>query len=162
MSQSLGSLSQSARSKTLSGARSTLIFIGVLAAIVGAAQWQLGGAMVREAIAEEVKVAERQGMAIDFEEVAKIEAEQIQTARLASGALLGLGVVFIFLGTMVYKIPVIATVTGLVLYVGLQTVSGVLSPETIGKGLLIKIIVVVCLAKAVQAAVAYQKERAAH
>ncbi len=118
--------------------------------------------MVREAIAAEVKTAEGEGMVIDHEKVAEIEATQIQTARLASGAVLGLGAVFIFLGAMIYKIPVVATVTGLVLYVGLQTISAVLSPETIGKGLLIKIIIVVCLAKAVQAAVAYKKERAAH
>ena len=162
MSQSLGSLSQSARSKTLSGAKSTLIFIGVLTLVVGVAQWNLAGSMVREAIAEEVQAAERQEMEIDYEQVAEIEAEQIQTARFASGALAGLGAVFVVLGAMVYRIPVVATVTGLVLYVGLQSVSAVLSPETIGKGLLIKIVVVVCLAKAVQAAVAYKKERAAH
>ena len=118
--------------------------------------------MVREAIAEEVRVAESQGMVIDHETVAEIETTQIQTARLASGAVLVLGAVFIFLGAMVYKIPVAATVTGLVLYVGLQAISAMLSPETIGRGLLIKIVVVVCLAKAVQAAVAYQKESAAH
>ena len=162
MSQSLGSLSQSARSKTLSGARTTLIIIGVLTVVVGVAQWNLGEAIVQQAIAEEVKQAESQGIVVDYEEVAKIEAEQIQTTSFAFGAIIGLGAVFVFLGTMVYRIPVIATVTGLTLYVGLQTVSAAVSPETIGKGLFIKLIVVVCLAKAVQAAVAYQKESAAH
>ena len=162
MSQSLGSLSQSARSKTLSGAKSTLIVIGVLTVIVGVAQWNLAASMVRQAIAEEVKEAERQEMVFDSAEVAQIEAEQIQTTKLACGAIVGLGAVFVFLGTMVYKIPVIATVAGLVLYVGVQAVSAAVSPETIGKGLFIKIIIVICLAKAVQAAVAYQKESAAH
>ena len=85
MSQSLGSLSQSARSKTLSGAKSTLIGIGVLTVIVGVVQWNLGERMVREAIAAEVKTAEGEGRVIDHEKVAEIEATQIQTARLASG-----------------------------------------------------------------------------
>lgn len=162
MSQSVGSLAQSARSKTLRGAKVTLLLIGILATCVGAVQWTMGQEVLREAFAAEVAKIENQGMVVDQEEVARLEAEQTGTLRLIAGGLIAIGVTFIVLGLLVYRVPVVATVTGLVLYVGLQAISAAVEPETIARGLLFKILIIACLAKAVQAAVVYQRESPAH
>ncbi len=62
---------------------------------------------------------------------------------------------------LVKTYPVPATVLGLVLYVGCAAVFGYLDPTTLAMGWLVKIIIVVALAKAIQSAVAYQREATA-
>lgn len=136
--------------------------LGILALVVGAIQWTVGDRAVREAFAEEVAKIESQGMDVDREEVARIEAEQLGAVRLIAGGLIAVGVTFVCLGLLVYRVPVVATVTGLVLYVGLQAMSAAVEPASIGKGLIFKILIIACLAKAVQAAIVYQRESPAH
>jgi hypothetical protein len=72
-----------------------------------------------------------------------------------------IGVVFIVCAIVVYKYPVASTVTSLVLYLGAAAVYGVLDPTTLARGWWIKILIVVGLFKAVQAALAYESERKA-
>ena len=57
------------------------------------------------------------------------------------------------------KYPVPITVTSLILYIGAAIVFGVIDPSTLARGIIVKIIIVVCLAKSIQAAVAYQREQ---
>ena len=58
-----------------------------------------------------------------------------------------------------YPVPI--TVTAFVLYVGSAVVMALLDPEQIGRGLIMKVIIVFALVKAIQAAVAYQRESSA-
>jgi hypothetical protein len=67
------------------------------------------------------------------------------------------GVAFIVLGLLVYRYPVPATLLGLILYVADKVVCGVINPESIPQGLLVKIIVIVLLVIAVRTAFSYQK-----
>ena len=62
------------------------------------------------------------------------------------------------LGVYVKKFPVPATITGLVLYLGANAVFGLMDPTTLARGLIIKIFIIIGLFKAVQAAIAYQRE----
>ncbi len=154
----VGSLAQSARSRDLTNARRIFILIGVLTVVVNGVEWGMAQDQVHEAFAAEVKAAETQGMVVDEEKVARLEASTLSVARLVAGGAIGIGVVFIVLGTMVKKFPVVCTVMGLVLYVGAAAVFGMIDPSTLARGVIMKVIIVVFLAKAVQAAVVYQRE----
>ena len=70
---------------------------------------------------------------------------------------------FIGLGLAVYKIPVVATVLGLILYIGANIVFVVLTgnPLVLAQGIVVKILIIIGLFKAVQSAVAYQREQQA-
>ncbi len=162
MSEPVGSLAQSARSKDLTNARRILIIIGVLTVVVNGVQWGMVQDQVREAFAAEVKAIEAQGMVVDEEEVTRLEATTLSVARLVVGGAIAIGVIFIVLGTMVKKFPVVCTVMRLVLYVGAAAVFGMMDPSTLTRGVFLKVIMVVFLAKAVQAAVVYQRESHAH
>ncbi len=58
---------------------------------------------------------------------------------------------------MIKQYPVPISITSLVLYLGATVVMGVLNWQTLLQGIIIKVIVIVVLVKAVQAAIAYQK-----
>src|SRR5262249_22933761 len=79
---------------------------------------------------------------------------------MMAGVGIALGVVFIILGILVKTLPVACTVTGLVLYIVGNIVFMVLSgdPKMLFQGAIVKVFIVVALAKSVQAAIAYQKE----
>ncbi len=79
--------------------------------------------------------------------------------RLVNGVAVALGVVFIILGVIVNRFPVPATIISLILYVGSALGFAALDPSTLARGAIIKIIIVVALIKAIQAALAYEKER---
>jgi hypothetical protein len=70
-----------------------------------------------------------------------------------------IGIVFIVCGALVYTYPVPATITSLVLYVGAAAVYAVIDPSTLARGWIIKLLIVIGLFKAVQAALAYESER---
>ena len=59
---------------------------------------------------------------------------------------------------MVTQYPVPCTITGLVLYLGANAAFGLMDPTSLARGLIVKIVIIVALFKAVQAAIAYQKE----
>jgi hypothetical protein len=85
----------------------------------------------------------------------------VLVVQLIQAVPVGLGVIFIILGVMVKSYPVPMTITGLVLYVLANAIFGLLDPAMLLQGVIIKIIVVVALIKAVQAALAYQREMSA-
>jgi ABC-type siderophore export system fused ATPase/permease subunit len=78
--------------------------------------------------------------------------------RLVYGGIAFLGVLFILLGFLVTRFPLPATIIALVLYLGSNAVLALLDPAVLVQGIIFKIIVVVCLVKALQAAIAYQRE----
>lgn len=142
--EQLGSLAQSARKGNLSQARGILITIGIL---------QLIGHIVLYFVMES-QIADRRQAGDPVDE------EALSEARALLFVAMGLGLTFTILGILVYRIPVAATVTGLLLYLADKIYEAVLDPTNLRAGLIIKIIIVVCLVKAVQAAIAYEREAA--
>lgn len=146
----LGSLAQSAREKSLRNARTYLIVIGLITAVVNAFMVY----RMPEEVHQEVAKLQAKGHLIDRQAVeAAVRAGQVM-----AGAFVLLGIVFVALGITVKSYPVPITITAFVLYVGAAVVMALLDPETLARGLIIKIIVVIALLKSIQAAVAYQRE----
>jgi hypothetical protein len=98
------------------------------------------------------------GMVADQQVVAQVREEALRIAYLFNGVGIALGVIFVILGMCVHLAPVPMTATSLVLYIGAAAVYGFLDPSTLVQGIIIKVIIVVALIKALQAAVAYQRE----
>jgi hypothetical protein len=69
-----------------------------------------------------------------------------------------LGVIFVVCGIIIKAFPVPVTIISLVLYVLAAVGFGILHPPSLAAGLIIKVIIVIALAKAIQSAVAYEKE----
>ncbi len=138
-----------------------LIGVGILTVLVNLAFFAMIESQVDEEIKQQVNKLHKQGQQEDPASVAEFRSKVIKIAQLFQGGAIALGVVFIILGIMVKKYPVSCTIIGMVLYIGSIAIFGYLDPETLAKGLLIKIIVVVVLAKSIQAAVAYQREQIA-
>lgn len=136
-SDELGSLAQSGRKQHLKSARTTMYVIGVLTILANV------------------------GLALFAANAAGVAPEQARALQISGFAFAGLGVVFIVLGVMIYSAPVACTVLALILYIGGWAVSGIGNPAMLANGLIIKIVIVVYLVKAIQAAIAYQREEAA-
>jgi hypothetical protein len=162
--KSLGNLAQESRKKQLKTARWILIVLGLLQ--IGLSLFFILNArnLVRQQFDKEVAALRGQGLQIDEVELKKLEDEATgQTQLLNIGGLIG-GISFIALGALVFQYPVVCTVTGLVLYIGLVAVFGFITylsegdPSVFFKGFIIKILIIVGLFKAIQAALEYQKE----
>ena len=140
--EELGSLAQSTRQADLGQTRGILLFIGIATLL-------LNGFMFLNARKEVTDVGV--GPA-DFDRVLNI-------VRVIYGAGILLGAFFVTAGILVKKYPVPMTVMSLILYVGSAAGFGMLDPSSLAKGAIIKVIIVVALAKSVQTAWAYQRER---
>ena len=145
----LGSLAQAARDKEIGQARWTLIAVGILTLVVNAMRMQNLPNEIMEALRKNP--------------VDPAQAEQVQQALMAFGLIIYggaglLGVVFIILGVIVKKFPVAITITALVLYLLVTLGFGVLDLNSLIKGGVIKLLIVVGLIRAVKAALAYQND----
>jgi predicted RND superfamily exporter protein len=153
----LGSLTQSARRTSLRQARIILIVIGTLTVLLN-----LVFLLRVEKEAKDVIAAEKQkaGPGAQFDEAKIKETEEtiVRIARLIYGGTIVLGVIFIILGIAVYAAPVACTVTGLVLYVAGIAIFAAIEPMSLVQGILFKILFTIALVKAVQAALAYERE----
>jgi uncharacterized membrane protein len=158
--EELGSLAQSARRSSLKQARIILIIIGVLTLALNLVLFFNAEKEVRQALEQEKQKA---GPGVVFDPIQLKEAEEqiLNVVKLVYGGTAALGVVFIVLGIAVYAAPVPCTVTGLVLYVAGIAVFAVINPANLLSGLVVKIIIIIGLVKAVQAAAAYERERKA-
>lgn len=155
----LGSLSQGARKKQLNSARNTLIVVGILTLLVNIFLFFNAENEIDRAIDGEIKKA-GPGAVIDQVQLKQAKEKILTGVRILYGGTAGLGLVFIVLGCLVYVAPVPIVITGLVLYIAANAIYGFLNPATLVQGLLFKIIIILLLARAVQAAFAYQKEKA--
>ncbi len=155
----LGSLAQSARSKKLKQARGILIAVGILTIIVNGIGLALLPSQVKNELDKEINKVKAQRMVVDQAKVKEVEAQILRYGYLASGVVIGLGVVFVILGLIVNQYPVPATLLGLVLYIGAVVILALLDPITIAQGIIWKIIIIACLLKALQTAIAYEKEK---
>lgn len=156
---SLGSLSQDARSKELRNARGIMFLVGGLTIALNIFGYVMAEDTVNSAITEEIRKVESQGMVVDQAAVAQIRESAVRAALLVSSVMIAVGGLFIVLGATIYKKPVLITIAALAIYVGSTAVFGFLDPATLGNGIILKVVVIVGLAKAVQAAIAYERER---
>lgn len=150
----LSSLAQSAREKQINTARAILFIIGALTIVANiiflfVAQGQIDD-LIRKAGADPRNVPPQMQL-------------QVSAIRLLnyciSGGFALMGVVFIVLGALVRKYPVPCTITSLVLYIAGGIVTALIDPTSIGAGWLLKIIIIVALVKAIQAALASEREK---
>ena len=156
----LGSLSQKAREKNLSSARSLLIVVGVLWVIINLVSLALLSDQISKAAKEHAIASVPPGTPVDPVKIKEVEQVMLVGAYIYAGARVALGVLFIIFGLMVKMFPVPITIISLVLYVGAVAVNGLLDPMTLMQGIIFKIIIVVLLFKSIQAAIAYQNEKA--
>jgi hypothetical protein len=154
----LASLAQSARSKSLKRARLTLIWLGVLMAVVNGVLLFAARQNVQAQFDQEIADLAKQGLSVDPEQVSALIDASVRATQLVAGGAAALGVLFIVFGLNVYRYPLPITITGLVLYLGFIALNAVADPLTIFQGLILKILVIVFLANAIRAALAYEKE----
>ena len=151
------SLAQSARMKSLNQARVALIAIGVITIAANLIFGMMAESAVKEEIDKELTARGLNRGTVNQIELQKVENAALRATRLASYGFAALGAVFIGAGMMIKQYPVPISITSLVLYLGATVVTGVLNWQTLLQGIIIKVIVIVVLVKAVQAAIAYQK-----
>jgi hypothetical protein len=147
----LTSLAQSAREKQLKSARSTMIAVGVITILFNT----LAFFLIKSQMDDMIRVAGLNPANLPPQVQLELAIRYGTTA-----AFVLLGAIFVVLGMFVRQHPVPCTVTGLVLFVLGWLISGVLDPMNLLAGIIFKIIIIVALAKAVQAAIAYQREQA--
>jgi hypothetical protein len=143
----LGSLAQVARGNQLKQAQRILIVIGALTMAVN-------GFLLLN-LPNEIRQAIRQ------EQVAPADIEQFAQGMTIAGCLVYglpalLGVLFVVFGIIIKRFPVPITIISLVLYILATVALGLLDPTSVPRGLLIKIIFVVALFRAIQAALAFR------
>jgi hypothetical protein len=167
----LGSLAQKARGKQLKQARIIFFVVGVLTIVMNIVDISMIRSNFRKAVDKEIQKKGGPGVVqVDRAQLQKAEDDTFLLGCAIDGVFMLLGVVFLIFGALVYRFPVPVTVTGLVLYLlslgaGLVIVAVGGEPEEIGRfvssGLLIRILIIVALAKAIQSAIAYEQERRA-
>ncbi len=143
----LGSLAQAARGNELRSAQRILFFIGVLTLAVN-------GFLLYN-LPNEIELAIKQNQ-VAPEDVATFQHEATLSGYLIYGLPVLLGCVFVIFGSIIKQYPVPITITSLVLYVLATAVFGLLAPETLVQGLILKAIIIFALIRAIKAARAYR------
>ena len=154
----LGSLSQATRYKQLSSARKILWAVGIITILANGFIMAMAETLVEKEIERQESQLRRQGLVAEDEAIEEFRSTAVASTMVTSGIGVALGIVFIILAVNVNKYPVPTTITGLVLYLGATAVYALLDPSTLTKGWFIKILVIAGLFKAIQAAIAFQKE----
>ena len=157
----LGSLAQSAREKELKVARRILLIIGILTAGFNGLLLATVRDQAKQALDAEVRKLPP-GQVADPVRLQQAEDRLVTYNSLFFGALTALGVLFVVFGIIIKMYPVQVTITSLVLYILVNVVVVILEPETLAPNMFavfVKIAIVAALAKAVQAAIAYDRER---
>jgi hypothetical protein len=155
------SLAQSARRKQLNVARGIMFGVGILTIVVNLAQLAMVDNEIDKQLDQEAAKLVQQGRMIDQVKFAEIKQAAKRVGHLIMYGVIGLGALYIVFGLLIWKFPVPITIIALTIYVGSAVVFAALSneplEETLLKGIIVKVIIVVALVKAVQAAIAYQK-----
>jgi hypothetical protein len=153
----LGSLAQSARRDNIRQARRFLVGAGVLLVLAHAVLFTLAEHTVRSEVDKELKKA-GPGANVDQAKLRQLEAEAVREIQLESGGAIALGAAFIVLGLMVQRFPVPATAVALVAAVAANVILAAHEPATIGRGIVLKVIIVIALVISFRAALAYERE----
>jgi hypothetical protein len=164
----LGSLAQKARGKNLKQARGILFVVGVLLILFNAADIFLSRSLIHE---ETQKQLQQQG-GIGQARVNQAQLQQQDNIAFwlvcaIDGAFVLTGILFIVFGIIIYRFPVLVTILSLVLFVLTWLIAILLAlainpiaaASVAASGIVLRIIVIVVLAKSIQSAFAYEKER---
>jgi hypothetical protein len=158
-----GSLAHSARAKQLKTAKVILWIIGILTIALGGFLFSNAEDEVDRALSAELRRVGASMETVDKAKYNEVREEVLRKAKLIYSANIGLGFLFIGCALLVSRKPVIATVTGLVLYLGGQ--AAIIAMDEggpgagIAKGLLVRILIIVALVSAVKAAIAVERQQ---
>jgi hypothetical protein len=155
----LGRLAQSARSEKLKSARGIMWFVGIMSILANGVLFALAAGQVDDAIEKELAKLPNRAF-VDQAKIKEVKDQAVRTTHLITGGGVMLGMLFVGCALSVRQHPVPATVTALALYLGGNAIFAMLNPGGIASGIFIKVIIAAGLFKAVQAAIAYQKEQA--
>jgi hypothetical protein len=150
------SLAQAARLKKIKVARNILIALGVLLVLISIPVLIGAAHLAKSIVDSEIKKA---GVVEpDPISVAEVTGSVERAIRVSGFLMLGVGILYFVLAAVVTRFPVPATITALVVYVGMQIIGAINAddPKEIMSFWLIKLLIIIALAKAVQAAIAYQ------
>jgi energy-coupling factor transporter transmembrane protein EcfT len=148
----LGSLTQAVRSKQLKTARTILFFVGGYFILLILYFWLTFDKQAEEAAKQE---------GIPPWQIAEYKDAVKQGFYVVTGVFAALSILYFVLGALAKRHPVGVSITGLVVFLAWWAIMAALDRRNIYMGLLIKIIVIVGLAKAIQAAIAYRREQEA-
>ncbi|WP_437192577.1 hypothetical protein [Planctomicrobium sp. SH527] len=154
----LGSLAQSARKTHLASARMTMFVVGILTIAANLMVLNFSKEDIDAALNEHIVSLQEQGIELNADEIAQLKREAVASFQWVTWAFVGTGVVFLILGVLIYRFPVPCTVLALILYLGGQAVTIADDPTMLTRGFVMKVIIVFALVKAIQTAIAYQKE----
>lgn len=151
----LGKLAQSARKNHLKSARTALFIVGGLSIAANGYFYATAESKIKDS--PEAQQLIRQAGA----EGRKIVEQAVQTTQLMAISGCALGVMFVVFGLFIYKYPVPITILALVIYVGSFPIYAIWAQDAsvIFRGFIVKAIIIGCLVKGIQAALAYEKER---
>jgi hypothetical protein len=168
----LGSLAQTARLKQLTTARRILLVIGVIQTIFSCGFLFLAPQNIQKQYATELaKLPPAARAQISQAQLQQAIDQDVMIVHVINGGFLVVGVLFIVFGLIVKKYPLPVTITSLVLYILVSVGAiGVNILENMNKdpeaknpgapfqGIVIRILIIIALAKAIQAAAAYERE----
>jgi hypothetical protein len=155
----LGNLAQAARGKAIRNARGIMLFIGIASMLVNGFFFVSAASDVQSELDKEIgKLGPN--FVVDPVKLAGVKAQAVRTTHLITFGGIFLGAIFVGCGVLVERHPVPITVAALALYLGGNAIFAVINPASLGAGMIMKIFIVIALFKAVQAAIAYQKELA--
>ncbi len=155
----LGSLAQASRTRQLKVARWILIVVGILHVLFYGFMYSNAEEEVETVFKQQMRA---EGLVVTDQALFDSEkAKAVKTVRLIYAVVVALAVGMVICGLLVYKAPVPATMTGLIIYVGMVAAFVYFDASNLYKGIIIKVLVIVALVKAVQAAIAYHREAAA-
>jgi hypothetical protein len=156
----LGSLAQAARGKQLTQARRVLIGVGVLMLVGNSLVLVFLDSVVRTTVDGELT---KQGLTRATADPAGLQAltEELRLGNIISCSIaITLGVTFTVFGLLVKRFPVPITILSLVLFIGWIGLMAILDPFTLLQAWLVKVIFIVALSKGIQAAMAFERDRA--
>jgi hypothetical protein len=163
----LGSLTQQARVNQLQRARIILFIVGALTIVWNVIDIATIRSTFQNAVEKEIQKRGGPGVVqIDRRVLQQEEDKVFMFGCAVDGALILVGILFLIFGAIIYHFPVPVTITSLILYV-LVTVAGMVllslsdEPAPARSGIIVKILIIIALAKSIQSALAYEKERRA-
>ncbi len=100
---------------------------------------------------------------IDDAKVNEFKDAQVRAVTIVGGGFAAVGVAFVILGLFLKRFPVPIAIGSLILYLGWTAVNVYFAhdAESLTRGVIFRIITIVALIKAIQAAIAYEHDRRA-
>jgi hypothetical protein len=161
----LPSLAQQVRSKQLNVARGILYFLGVVMTAVGIALVATAESIAHQHVEDELKheIGGRQNMPAErLKDLHDYEERTTRAMKLVGMLATGIGVVYLLFGIFIKLFPVPITIMALVIYIAGNAVTLVTAAkpaEALLSAWLVKVIIIVVLAKSIHSAISYERER---